>query len=723
MHGLGCVESEGHAMANVRTDGPIFTAFKKTQNPPLAADTAECSIETVTRLLQTETANDRPGMLLGQVQSGKTRAFVGAVALAFDNGVDVAVIFTKGTRALTKQTLVRIRRDLRLAIQQELVTAHDIKVLPNNLTSWDLARKVIIVCKKEDDNVKKLKTTLTDTYPDLAKKRLLIVDDEADFASVGFRRKRGSVELNVIPTKIDDIRQALALATFLQVTATPYSLYLQPETLEVRGQGVFLPVRPAFTVQVPVHPGYVGGEFYFEQSRREGSTASFLHVTVSDAELLSLRTPQSLSLTDDLLTSPALTGMRRAIVTFIVGGWIRRRQQQEASELPDHYSFIVHTHTSKTAHAWQRDVVKQMVDQLQRGCNEQPLIVRQLVSQAYADLSDSLTAEGMTVPPLDEIEEELNATLDGVMVTTVNSERQIDELLDENGELHRRNPYNIFVGGQILDRGVTIDRLIGFFYGRSPNRSQQDTVLQHSRMYGNRERADLAVTRFHTTTGIYNVMRTIYEIDTALRAALAATGPDHGVVFLQTDARGRVIPCSPNKILVSQVTALRPNSNDLPIGFSTTADAAAMTQQVDERLHEYDSDGGHAVPVEFALELIDLVGRSIKPDAGRDWDVDAFKGSIKHLAENARDGEKGQVWMLVRQSRNYAKRRQNGRLQDYPATQGDEAILAGGGSRPRLLLNRQSGSASGWSGSDFWWPMLFAPPTTRPVIFAHRKSV
>ena len=44
-------------------------------------------------------------------------------------------------------------------------------------------------------------------------------------------------------------------------------------------------------------------------------------------------------------------------------------------------------------------------------------------------------------------------------------------------------PYNLFIGGQILDRGITINNLIGFYYGRNPKKFQQDTVLQHSRMY------------------------------------------------------------------------------------------------------------------------------------------------------------------------------------------------------------------------------------------------
>ncbi len=70
------------------------------------------------------------------------------------------------------------------------------------------------------------------------------------------------------------------------------------------------------------------------------------------------------------------------------------------------------------------------------------------------------------------------------MVTKVNSEEDVMNLLDDQGQLKLRTPLNIFIGGQILDRGITVANLIGFFYGRSPKKFQQDTVLQHSRMFG-----------------------------------------------------------------------------------------------------------------------------------------------------------------------------------------------------------------------------------------------
>jgi len=78
-----------------------------------------------------------------------------------------------------------------------------------------------------------------------------------------------------------------------------------------------------------------------------------------------------------------------------------------------------------------------------------------------------------------------------LMITKVNSDKDVAEVLDDKGQLKLRTPMNIYIGGQILDRGITIANLIGFYYGRNPQKFQQDTVLQHSRMYGARPKEDL----------------------------------------------------------------------------------------------------------------------------------------------------------------------------------------------------------------------------------------
>ena len=125
------------------------------------------------------------------------------------------------------------------------------------------------------------------TNSSLAQRCILIIDDEADFASVGFQFTRNEgIKINKISQQIDTLRKKLAKSSFLQVTATPYSLYLQPKEpkIEVTGE-FFKPIRPAFTELVPVHAKYIGGEYYFEESEKQGSVASFLHQPVTQQEL------------------------------------------------------------------------------------------------------------------------------------------------------------------------------------------------------------------------------------------------------------------------------------------------------------------------------------------------------------------------------------------------------------------------------------------------------
>jgi hypothetical protein len=368
-------------------DGPIFTSFQSEQQD-YSAETRNCSINTVRRLLNQPTESARPGMLLGKIQSGKTRAFLGVIAIAFDSGYDVAIVFTKGTRALTKQTVARLNKDFRLSIKNELVLVYDIKTMPDNLSSWELARKLVIVCKKEDDNLNKLTTTLLDTYQELSQRRLLIIDDEADFASIGYRRGDDGIEANVIPTQMDRLRQSLQQDSFLQVTATPYSLYLQPEDITIPAtQEVFKPVRPAFTELVPIYDSYIGGEFYFEESQNPNSTASLLHIPITPHELALLRMPNSRSFNgEEWLTSPEINFISRSIVTFIVWSWTRRWQEQQNGNQRRRYSFIVHTEIKRNAHEWQATIVYNIKNSLKEALQNNKPLVNKLISDAYNDL-------------------------------------------------------------------------------------------------------------------------------------------------------------------------------------------------------------------------------------------------------------------------------------------------------------------------------------------------
>ncbi|GAG95362.1 unnamed protein product [marine sediment metagenome] len=178
--------------------------------------------------------------------------------------------------------------------------------------------------------------------------------------------------------------------------------------------------------------------------------------------------------------------LRSAIIRFIVGACIRRIQQRKQGEREKKYSFVVHTERQKDSHAWQERVVTAIRDSLIRSANTNANLLIRLIEDAYNDLSKSVGLLGKSVPNIGEVTNEVIQALkeDSLIIIVVNSDKEAAQLLDDKGQLKLTTPMNIFIGGQILDRGITIENLIGFYYGRRPKKYQQDTVLQHSRMFG-----------------------------------------------------------------------------------------------------------------------------------------------------------------------------------------------------------------------------------------------
>lgn len=714
---------------------PLFTDNAVIYGEPDKA----CIQRTVERLLSVETSAAQPGMLLGKIQSGKTKTFLGVIALAFDSGFDIAVILTKGTKALARQTLERVRRDFARFTTDDKLQIHDIMTIPSGLTAWELNQKLIFVAKKQTDNLDRLAKLFRDTYPQLAGKRVLIIDDEADYASIGFKNtQEEGLVINKTTRQIEGLRQTLANSAFLQVTATPYSLYLQPQDMVVNGVE-FRPVRPAFTELVPVNERYVGSDYYFDKSQEENTVASFVFrpLTLEDLEILRQEDRRRFRI-EDCLTSDAISSLRRAICNFVVGGCLRRLQDEQAGQPLRKFSFLFHTESAKSAHAWQERVVTALNQKLMEAVSEQPELLRQLLTESYSDLANSVRALDRYLPPLDAvIYQAFVALREGwLMITKVNSEQQVEELLDREGQLRLRTPLNIFIGGQILDRGITLANLIGFFYGRRPQIYQQDTVLQHSRMFGFRPIEDLAVTRFYTEPTIHAAMRRMHESDVALRETIQ-TNPDRAVVFIQRDPRGQIVPCSPNKILISNTTTLKPFKRILPIGFQTDVKTRLqpVVRQVDAILDQALAGQDPTDPVEvslaFALDLLRRIEPTLlmETDMGYEFDWEAARAALEYMSGCGSDpNNRGKVWCLVRKDRNLS-RFQPALGPPYFSDAPDTAQREGAIARrvateiPLLIMIRQNGTEEqGWKGTPFYWPVIMAQESIPLSIFAHETT-
>lgn len=710
----------------------------KAANTSFNQDTFACAEETVRELLSSTTTSDHPGMLLGKVQSGKTRTFISILALAFDNSFDIAIILSKNSRALIEQTYKRLTSEFTRFIDDGDLEIYDIMHAPEKFGKYELESKLIFVAKKQTDNLERL-AALFDDNPLMAGKRTLIVDDEADSASIGYAKKAGLVEARKIALQISELRSAIQKSSFLQVTATPYSLYLQPTEIEVTNVVEFKPTRPAFTKLVPVPPDYVGGETYFgESSRSETDTIeSLIHHTVDHREFDRLKKQDGRSFSlDEVLSTRMLTGYRTAIVTFIVGGTIQRLNGKSTGEKDKklRYSFLLHSEAGRDAHNWQETLTKRIVSELEVAAVGKKKIFSELVTSAYEDLAKSLALDGKPVPSLVSVLDATGAALQGehITITKVNSDDDVAALLDSTGQLKLRSPLNIFLGGQVLDRGVTLANLIGFYYGRRPNKFQQDTVLQHSRMYGYR-RPDLAVTRFYTSKAIRYAMAQMEEFDASLRATVQAGG-DRAIQFIRKAANGTIVPCSPNKILVATTQTLRPNKRILPIGFQSGYRTGsngigktieALDQRI-EKLCHFNSAKPVLVSLDVAIDLLNRIEPTLEfpEDDAPPFDWDAARAALSHLSQQAaKPADRGKVFLWAANGRNSARMAGESSHATYietPDSERTEGQIAKSYAvnQPILFLLRQNGSEEkGWRGTPFYWPVVRAQSRTPVAIY------
>lgn len=689
-------------MTNIIEDGDFFSIKKKEYYP----NTLKCIREAMVKLEQIE---DKPLMMLGKIQSGKTKSFIGLISLAFDNGYDLSIVLTKNSNALAKQTTARMKDEFKAFRDEDIIEIFDIMCMPPNMSKFELDKKLIIVVKKEKNNIPKV-LDFIETYALHNKKKCLIIDDEADFCSIGYDKDKETedFDLRKIAAQINELRLQLT-CKFVQVTATPYSLYLQPETITLGGDEKKA-VKPADTVLVPSGEGYIGGEYYFD--REKYPQGEHLYRAIDEVELDIIKSSDRRRFKEEeVLTSDKVEGLRTAVINFIIGGCIRILQNGgNPRGKKNKFSFIIHTQISKAAHQRQENIINELLEKLIEAANSDSQLLNKYIEEGYETLSHSVREYGFEVPNLEKVKEYVKeAITDGwINKVIVNSENDINTLLDDDGQLRLRTPLNIFIGGQILDRGITIANLIGFYYGRAPQKMQQDTVLQHSRMYGYRRKEDLAVTRFYTTKNLYNRMSKINDFDSKLREDFEQGNFEKGVIFISRDEKGKIIPCSPQKIMISNTQVLKPGKTTLPIGFQTKFRTYIKKdiENIDKILMANNGgelEGIYKVSKAEACKIVELIYNTLEIESDNCVEEQTFISLINYLS-------KDYVNIYCGTNRNTARTRSTSRYySDVPYGGNNELISArrAAVTEPTIMLIKQNGlEKNGWRGAEFYWPVL-----------------
>ncbi|MBC5626632.1 hypothetical protein H8S10_14360 [Clostridium sp. NSJ-49] len=695
-------------------DGEFFSVKSEGYNEK----TYNCVVQAVEKL---EEIGDKPLMMLGKIQSGKTRSFIGVISLAFDNGYDLAVVLTKNSNALAKQTTARMKDEFKEFKDEDIIEIFDIMCMPPSMSQFELDKKMIIVVKKEKNNIPKLMKFIEE-YGLHENKRCLIIDDEADFCSVGYDKNKDSEEFDLrrIASQINELRLQLT-CKFIQVTATPYSLYLQPETIDLGSNKDIRAIKPADTVLVPHGDGYIGGEYYFD--REKHPLGEHLFYAIYDKELQIIKSSDRRKFKDEeVLTSDKVEGLRTSIINFIVGGCVRIIQNGgNPRGKRNKFSFIIHTEISKASHTRQENLISMLIEKLEEEAKNNSQLLDKFIEESYNNIAKSVNMYGFDVPSLEQVNTYVKRAIKEQWVTkvVVNSENDINALLDDDGQLKLRTPLNIFIGGQILDRGITIANLIGFYYGRAPQKMQQDTVLQHSRMYGYRSKEDLAVTRFYTTNEIYSRMSKINDFDAKLREDFEQGNLDKGVIFISKDEKGRVIPCSPQKILISNTQILKPGKTTTIVGFQT-----GYISNIKKYLKEIDNiiiknninnklDGEFKVSKDDAIRIIKLIYKTIELENSTCIDENAFVSLINYLSTDY-------VNIYCRTNRNMArKRRTRSSFSDTPYSGTTDLKISKNMAinEPTLMLLKQNSSDPEWKSPEFYWPVLVVQENVDTAVY------
>lgn len=774
-------ELQGKVVKKVKNSAtPIWDTLKA--NYPygdhlMPQEKIDCVESTVAQLLEEGEHADEPGLLLGKIQCGKTDTFEDIIGLSFDKGVDVAIVITKGTKALVNQTIKRMKKDFRFfkssdsLDQHTTINIYDIMDVWKNLKQARVeGAKTVIVSKKNAVNLDHLIEMFEVRCPFLKKKKVLIVDDEADFASRNYKTVRlealkdeegnplaqtTETEMAKIAQQIDDFRKIPDFCRYLQVTATPYCLYLQPQgELNLNGN-IVKPFKPRFTSLVPIHSAYIGGKQYFEESQDPDSMYSHLYHQI-DQKCIDVLGHEDKRYLNANVSSGNIYGLTYALVAYFMATAVRRIQVRDAENKDYKTSAIIHVEIDKKNHDWQCRVVNRLIDSIKSAVVDEDQTDQRVwvaIESIYEDFEESIrkgNEEGLIsvgLPSKEDVMDELRDIFSpkkhNYHVQMVNSDEQMDTLLDEDtGELTLDTAATIFIGGNILDRGVTIQNMLCFFYGRNPKSFQQDTVLQHARMYGARSKEDMAVMRLHTTDLIHKILVRMNELDEQLRQWFIE-GKDKdepNAVFVGYDKN--IKPCAAQKIKASNAIMLKPQHRVVPAGFWTGTNkaisktVAKIDNLIETSAHynEKDEDGFFEIDKATVMEIVNLIGTTYVYEdklfnTDRKNDIKELLCAIEYCAEKAG----GKLYALHRTDRNMTRVRANGGYIDAP----DDGRTDTKPSRkkavniPVIMFLRQNGGKCkneatgeniGWNDAPFYWPVLMPQQNLTPVMFALDQS-
>lgn len=501
---------------------------------------------------------DRRGMVVGHVQSGKTSNYVGLINKATDAGYKVIIIIAGTISSLRRQTQERIdsgyigrnssafirEKENKIVGVGNYTVGTDIYSLTSAYyKSGDegdfnqaIAKRlnipigrnpVVLVIKKNKSILENLidwfsndiNAKVVDGTPKLFDVPALIIDDEADAASVNASR-----DINDIKTINRLIRTLLNIFnqnTFVGYTATPYAnLFISQDyneelttTVKNKQYRIGEDLFPRdFIINIKAPTNYIGAAkiFGFENTNSELTKEPldiFREIDDYDPPFFKAINRQN----KDILPEYLPTSLKRAIKSFILTCAIRRVRGHESQ----HNSMLVHV-----------ALLVRWIDRVAYLVNEKTKEYKNAIQSEDENLmnnlkeiyeTDFLPTTQNVLENLDytdirikqhtweEVKNELKNAVLKIDVRSVHGTRSTTNLEYHNIEeidynRHEKGLSVIAVGGSRLSRGITLEGLSISYYIRTTR--MYDSLMQMGRWFGYRP-GYIDLCRLYTTNLIF----------------------------------------------------------------------------------------------------------------------------------------------------------------------------------------------------------------------------
>jgi len=553
---------------------------------------------------------DRRGMVVGNVQSGKTANYTGLVNKATDAGYKLIVIIAGVHNTLRSQTQERIDEGLigrTIRNEKSKTVGVGFKKTGTELYSYTTADEngdfkrgnrlnvpiggkspTVLVIKKNKSVLENLILWLNQfAVEDASGTRkihnvpVLVIDDEADNASVNSGTE---IDVRTINRLIRTLLNLFNQNTFIGYTATPYANLFIPSTwseeLETMVKDVRLKVGEDlfprdFIINIPPPSNYIGAAQVFGfENEKTGEQFEGLDV-IRLAEDQEPYFPRTINRDNrDNLPDDVPCSLRNAIQSFILTCAVRRLRGQDKK----HNSMLVHVALRV---AW-IDRIAWLVNEILRDYKMQ---IKSGQGNLLTDLEDlyrndfiptteevlenlSYSDPKIKTYPWDQVRNELITAATKIEVRAVHGTKNTSQLEYHGIEEINYKKYEdagtslsvIAIGGNKLARGITLEGLSISYYLRTTR--MYDSLMQMGRWFGYRP-GYVDLCRLYTTEQLVNWYRHVTMATEEMRAdfdELAARN-------LRPEDFQLKVRTHPGLLLITSVSRMRDHER-IQVGFS-----------------------------------------------------------------------------------------------------------------------------------------------------------